>query len=64
MLPARLAAEGTLARVARAEAELYGSLGAAGKGHGSDKAVLLGLAGHEPEPRVTEMDPLYGTIRA
>ena len=26
-------------------AELYGSLGATGKGHGSDKAVLLGLAG-------------------
>jgi L-serine dehydratase len=30
-------------------AELYGSLGATGKGHGSDKAVLLGLAGHEPD---------------
>ena len=29
--------------------ELYGSLGATGKGHGSDKAVLLGLAGHEPD---------------
>jgi L-serine dehydratase len=28
---------------------LYGSLGATGKGHGSDKAVLLGLAGHEPD---------------
>ncbi|HNW63357.1 MAG TPA: L-serine ammonia-lyase, partial [Piscinibacter sp.] len=26
-----------------------GSLGATGKGHGSDKAVLLGLAGHEPD---------------
>jgi hypothetical protein len=29
--------------------QLYGSLGATGKGHGSDKAVLLGLAGHEPD---------------
>ncbi|MET0383012.1 MAG: L-serine ammonia-lyase, partial [Burkholderiaceae bacterium] len=26
-----------------------GSLAATGKGHGSDKAVLLGLAGHEPD---------------
>lgn len=29
--------------------ELYGSLGATGKGHGSDKAVLLGLEGELPE---------------
>jgi L-serine dehydratase len=36
---------GLLTRVARVTAELYGSLGATGKGHGSDKAVLLGLEG-------------------
>ncbi len=29
--------------------ELYGSLGATGKGHGSDKAVMLGLEGETPE---------------
>ena len=29
--------------------ELYGSLGATGKGHGSDVAVLLGLMGHAPD---------------
>ncbi|RJG13503.1 L-serine ammonia-lyase [Pseudomonas cavernicola] len=29
--------------------ELYGSLGATGKGHGSDKAVLLGLEGEHPD---------------
>ena len=29
-------------RAARVKCELYGSLGATGKGHGSDKAVLLG----------------------
>ncbi|WP_287811842.1 L-serine ammonia-lyase, partial [Pseudomonas sp.] len=29
--------------------ELYGSLGATGKGHGSDKAVLLGLEGSHPD---------------
>jgi L-serine dehydratase len=45
----RLAHEGRLDATARVHAQLYGSLGATGKGHGSDKAVLLGLAGHEPD---------------
>ncbi|WP_316153664.1 L-serine ammonia-lyase [Cupriavidus sp. BIC8F] len=35
--------------VSNLRAELYGSLGATGKGHGSDIAILLGLSGHEPE---------------
>ncbi|MDA8486891.1 L-serine ammonia-lyase, partial [Pseudomonas resinovorans] len=38
-----------LAQVASVRAELYGSLGATGKGHGSDKAVLLGLEGEHPD---------------
>jgi L-serine dehydratase len=38
-----------LARAARVRVELFGSLGATGKGHGSDKAVYLGLAGFEPD---------------
>jgi L-serine dehydratase len=33
----------------RVRCELYGSLGATGKGHGSDKAVMLGLEGEEPD---------------
>jgi len=37
-----------LEKVARVRAELYGSLGATGKGHGSDTAVMLGLCGWEP----------------
>ena len=45
----RMAETGVLERVARVSVVLYGSLGATGKGHGSDKAVLLGLAGHEPD---------------
>ncbi len=45
----RLAHEGHLQNTARVLSQLYGSLGATGKGHGSDKAVLLGLAGHEPD---------------
>jgi L-serine dehydratase len=38
-----------LTRVARIEARLYGSLGATGKGHGTDTAVLLGLEGAMPD---------------
>ncbi|MEG1042419.1 MAG: L-serine ammonia-lyase, partial [Pseudomonas sp.] len=44
-----LRAEGVLERVDSVRAELYGSLGATGKGHGSDKAVLLGLEGEHPD---------------
>jgi L-serine dehydratase len=41
--------DGLLTKVQRIEAELYGSLGATGKGHGSDTAVLLGLSGEAPD---------------
>ena len=34
---------------ARYEVTLFGSLSWTGKGHGTDAAILLGLAGHEPE---------------
>ncbi len=44
-----LADDGLLEQVKRVRAELYGSLGATGKGHGSDKAVMLGLEGELPE---------------
>ncbi len=43
-----LAECGLLARVERVQAELYGSLALTGKGHATDRAVLLGLAGNEP----------------
>jgi L-serine dehydratase len=38
-----------LATVARVRAELYGSLALTGIGHGTDRAVLLGLMGESPE---------------
>jgi L-serine dehydratase len=44
-----LKADGLLAGTATVRAELFGSLGATGHGHGSDKAVMLGLAGEAPE---------------
>ncbi|MDP3977318.1 MAG: L-serine ammonia-lyase [Pseudomonas sp.] len=38
-----------LASTESVRVELYGSLGATGKGHGSDKAVILGLEGDLPD---------------
>ncbi|HEU4982911.1 MAG TPA: serine dehydratase beta chain, partial [Acidobacteriaceae bacterium] len=38
---------GLLDRVATVRAELYGSLALTGLGHGTDRAVLLGLSGEE-----------------
>ena len=49
----RLQRDEVLPQVARISAELYGSLGATGKGHGSDTAVILGLLGHAPD----QIDP-------
>ncbi|MES9524885.1 L-serine ammonia-lyase [Streptomyces capoamus] len=43
-----LADANVLGRVASMRIDLYGSLAATGLGHGTDKAVLLGLMGEEP----------------
>ncbi|MCP3689884.1 MAG: L-serine ammonia-lyase [Gammaproteobacteria bacterium] len=60
-----LQSEGLLAAVTRIKTELYGSLGATGKGHGSDKAVLLGLEGELPESINTEtVEPRLEKIRS
>ncbi len=42
-------AGGKLGEVARVRAELYGSLALTGIGHGTDRAILLGLSGEMPE---------------
>lgn len=44
----RLKNEGLIAHTASVRAELFGSLGATGHGHGTPKAVLLGLEGNSP----------------
>ncbi len=44
-----LAADGLLTRTTAVESQLFGSLGATGHGHGSNKAVMLGLEGEDPE---------------
>ncbi len=40
---------GSLGECSRVKVELFGSLGATGRGHSSDKAVVLGLMGNMPE---------------
>ena len=54
---------GRLAEVSSVQITLYGSLGATGKGHGSDKAVLAGLSGRQaetadPDELVTLLDAI------
>ncbi|MEV4713407.1 L-serine ammonia-lyase [Micromonospora sp. NPDC049374] len=62
---AGLKADGLLTDTARVRAELFGSLGATGHGHGSDRAVLLGLAGEAPETVDTDgVEARVGRIRA
>ncbi len=45
----RLREKGLLDRVAAVQVELFGSLGHTGRGHGSDKAIMLGLEGEQPD---------------
>jgi L-serine dehydratase len=54
-----------LGSVARIEVELFGSLALTGKGHATDRAVLLGLAGERPDAVDPErVEPLVAQIRA
>src|SRR4051812_12981101 len=59
-----LAEQGVLEQVNRVQVDLYGSLALPGRGHGTDRAVLLGLAGNEPasiDPAV--ITPTVDSIR-
>jgi L-serine dehydratase len=49
----------------RVKAELFGSLALTGRGHGSDKAVLLGLEGQWPDRIDPDaIEPMLARIRA
>ncbi len=50
--------DGLAGRVTRVRAQLFGSLGATGHGHGSRPAVLLGLEGERPESVDTATSPV------
>src|ERR1700722_12622959 len=41
--------DGLLEATASVKVDLYGSLGATGKGHGTDRGVMLGLMGDAPD---------------
>ena len=53
---------GSLTRVTRVRVHLYGSLAATGRGHGSHRALMLGLEGDTPEQ--TDLDRLPKRIAA
>ena len=51
---------GDLDRTARVRAEVYGSLALTGRGHGTDKAVMMGLEGHMPH--LVDPDVIPGAL--
>ncbi|MCD4485781.1 L-serine ammonia-lyase [Chromobacterium vaccinii] len=58
----RLEKDGQLDATVRISAEMFGSLGATGKGHGTDVAVLLGLQGEQPD--LIDTDAVDGMLAA
>ncbi len=65
MFARRLERAHLLPAVARVHVELFGSLGATGHGHGTPRAVQLGLEGHRPaEVDVRQVEPDLARIRA
>jgi L-serine dehydratase len=56
---------GLTPQTASLRVDLYGSLALTGLGHGTDRAILLGLSGHTPEGvDPTEIEALLSAIRA
>jgi L-serine dehydratase len=62
MFAAGLADDGLTPRVRTVRVALYGSLGLTGPGHGSDKAVLLGLEGEQPA--TVDVDAIAARLEA
>jgi L-serine dehydratase len=61
----RLEQSGLLAQTTTLRCSLYGSLGATGKGHASDVAVMLGLLGCEPDTvEVDSIPALLADVRS
>src|SRR5262245_25068465 len=62
---ADLEAKGLVGQVAKVAAQVYGSLALTGKGHCTDRAILLGLEGHRPATIDPEaMEPSLARIRS
>lgn len=61
----RLRGAGHINQVTRLETKLFGSLALTGKGHATDRAILLGLSGQKPEKiEPDEADKLVDRIRS
>jgi L-serine dehydratase len=59
-----LSRDGTLDATERVEVDLYGSLALTGKGHATDRAILLGLSGQRPDTvDPDEADGIVARIR-
>lgn len=59
-----LAGQKKLLKTYRISCQLFGSLGSTGKGHASDQALILGLAGNDPETVCIDSIPtLLATMR-
>jgi L-serine dehydratase len=59
-----LAQKALLEQAARVDVALYGSLALTGKGHATDRAILLGLSGQRPDKSdPDEADIIVGRIR-
>ncbi|MEJ8825131.1 L-serine ammonia-lyase [Variovorax humicola] len=64
MFARALESSGLLAKVARVQVELFGSLGATGRGHATDLGVLLGLLGEAPDTvRPEGVAAILATVR-
>jgi L-serine dehydratase len=60
-----LAAKGLIEKTARVNVDLYGSLALTGIGHGTDRAILLGLLGEAPDAvDPATVEPKIATIRS
>jgi L-serine dehydratase len=60
-----LESSGLAALVTRLRCDLYGSLAATGKGHGTDAAIMLGFLGEEPETvGIDQIPEMLATIRS
>jgi L-serine dehydratase len=65
LLTGKLRKHGLFARVAQIQVELFGSLGATGRGHRTDRAVVWGLLGEEPETiEPAQQDALFEEVVA
>ena len=59
----QLSDNGLLSNVTHITTELFGSLGQTGKGHGTGKAVILGLLGYSPETiDVQQIDTMLAQV--